>query len=188
MASLAEILRSLFGAYRLARFDPAGLGFFDNTVGGFWRSFTAAFMIAPFLLLLLLTRYASASDDVFLFRYLSLEVISYAISWVAFPLIMDGVSRSLDREKKFLPFMVAYNWSMIPQNMAYIIVVLLGFAGIFSEGTTNALIMIVLIWSFAYTGFIAQIALDVRPMTAGGIVVLDFLLSLCIEISINSQI
>jgi len=48
--------------------------------------------------------------------------------------------------------------------------------------------MIVLIWSFAYTGFVAQIALDVRPVTAGGIVILDFLLSLSIEISINSQI
>ena len=42
MISLREVITALYGAYRLARFDPGGLGFYEVTVQGFWRSFFAA--------------------------------------------------------------------------------------------------------------------------------------------------
>jgi len=41
------------------------------------------------------------------------ETIAYVISWVAFPLLILPVARQLRREDRFLPFMVAYNWSQI---------------------------------------------------------------------------
>ncbi len=187
MAPLAEILKSLYGAYRLARFAPDGLTYFNFTPVGFFRSFTAAALVAPFFLALLVGWFAASQDPPNFARYLTLETISFVIAWCAFPLIMEGLSRSLDRRDKYIQFVVAYNWAMVPQNVIYISIIVLGYLGILSEGTANGLALIVLIWSLAYTGFVAQIALDVRPVTAGGIVVMDFLLSLCIELSINSQ-
>jgi hypothetical protein len=188
MAPLTETLKSLYGAYRLARFSSDGLVHFNVTPTGFLRSFSAAAIVAPFFLTLLLFRYSADPEPPVLGRYLALEAIAYVISWCAFPLIMDGLSRSLDRRANYIRFVTAYNWSMVPQNVIYIVVIILGYVGVLSEGTTNGLALMLLVWSLAYTGFVAKTALDVPPMTAGGIVVVDFLLSLCIEVSISSQI
>jgi len=188
MAPLVEILKSLYGAYRLARFAPDGLNAFNFTPTGFFRSFTAAALVAPFFLTLLVGRFAASQDPPVFVRYLLLETIAYVISWCAFPLVMKGLCRSLDRRHKYIQFIVAYNWSMVPQNVIYISIIVLGYIGVLSEGMTNGFALMVLIWSLAYTGFVARISLDVPPITAVGIVVIDFLLSLCIELSVNSSI
>jgi len=188
MAPLAEILKSLYGAYRLARFAPDGLVHFNLTPVGFFRSFTAAAIVAPFFLALMVARFNGLQDPPVFGRYLILEFLSFVISWCAFPLIMQGLAGSLDRSDKYIRFVVAYNWSMVPQNVIYISIIILGYWGVLSQGTTNGLALIVLVWSLAYTGYVARTALDVRPMAAAGIVVIDFLLSLCIELSINSQV
>ena len=52
-----ETARALYGAYRFARLDSSGIRYFRNTRGAFWRSFNAAFIIAPFYTVLLLMRY-----------------------------------------------------------------------------------------------------------------------------------
>jgi len=188
MAPLAEILKSLYGAYRLARFASDGLNHFNVTPVGFFRSFTAAGIVAPFFLALLVARFDGFEEPPVFGRYLILESLAFVISWCAFPLIMQGLCRSFDRSNKYIRFVVAYNWSMVPQNVIYISIIVLGYWGVLSGGTTNGLALIVLVWSLAYTGYVAKTALDVRPMTAAGIVVVDFLLSLCIELSINSQV
>jgi len=188
VAPLTEILKSLYGAYRLARFAGDGLNHFNLTPAGFFRSFTAAAIVAPFFLALLVARFNGLEEPPVFGRYLILEILAFVISWCAFPLIMQGICGSIDRSDKYIRFVVAYNWSMVLQNVIYISIIVLGSWGVLSQGTTNGLALIVLVWSLAYTGFVARTALDVPPMTAAGIVVVDFLLSLCIELSISSQI
>ena len=39
-----EIVFGLYGAWRLAHLDRGGLGYFDASVEGFWKSFFAAAM------------------------------------------------------------------------------------------------------------------------------------------------
>jgi len=185
MAPAAEILKSLYGAYRLGRFDRDGLTFFNVTPTGFFRSFTAAAIVAPFFLLLMLARFNNLDEPPLFIRYLSLEIISFVIAWCAFPLIMVRLCRSFDRRDRYIQFIIAYNWSLVPQNVIYISIVVLGYWGVLSDGTANGLALIVLLWSLAYSGFIAAVALDVRPMTAAGVVVVDFLLSFCIELLIR---
>src|SRR5690348_16709460 len=41
------------------------------------------------------------------------ETIGYVIAWSAFPLIMLGVTRWIDRARRFVDFMVPYNWSQV---------------------------------------------------------------------------
>ncbi len=187
MAPLPEIIKSLYGAYRLGRFSLDGMSYFNISASGFFRSFSAAAVVAPFFLILLLVRFAGMEEPPAFGRYLILEVLSFVIAWCVFPLVMEGLSRSMDRSDKYVPFIIAYNWSMVPQNVIYIVVILCGHIGIFSDGTTNGLALIVLIWSLAFTGFIARTALGVSPITAGGVVFMDLLLSICIEMSIGSM-
>jgi hypothetical protein len=54
----SEFVRSLRGAWLLARGDAAGMGLLDLTVEGFWNSFAAALVAAPAYVLLLADRYA----------------------------------------------------------------------------------------------------------------------------------
>jgi hypothetical protein len=187
MAPLSEIIASIYGAVRLARFSPDGMSFFNISASGFFRSFTAAAIVAPFFFVLLLVRFDSISEPPLFSRFLILESLAYVIAWCTFPLVMEGLSRTMLRRDKYVPFIIAYNWAMVPQNTLYILIILLGHIGFYSQGTTNGLALIVLIWSLIYTGFVARTALDVSPATAGGIVIVDLLLSVCIELSIGSM-
>ena len=56
-----HISAALLGALHLARFDAVGIKYFEPTLAGFWRSFWAAGLVAPFFLLLLLIRHTLRS-------------------------------------------------------------------------------------------------------------------------------
>src|SRR5438874_2582444 len=63
-------------------------------------------------------------------RIVIVETIGYVISWVAFPLLMMPLSRWLGREDRFLAFMVAYNWSQLPQTALFVILAANSAAGL----------------------------------------------------------
>ena len=54
MINFAEVKRSIFGAWLLARFDQSGLLFFENSLGAFWRSYWAALLAAPLYITLII--------------------------------------------------------------------------------------------------------------------------------------
>ena len=56
----AEVQLAVGGALRLARGDASGLGFFDTSIDGFWRSFRAGVICYPLFLILLVFRVSSA--------------------------------------------------------------------------------------------------------------------------------
>ena len=55
-----EVQLAVGGALKLARGDPSGLGFFDTSIDGFWRSFRAGVICYPFFLFLLVFRVSAA--------------------------------------------------------------------------------------------------------------------------------
>ena len=93
-----EVQLAVGGALRLARGDPRGLGFFDTSIDGFWRSFRAAAICYPFFLILLAFRVSAAHWEASgVPRIVIVETIGYVISWVAFPLLMLPLSRCSGR-------------------------------------------------------------------------------------------
>src|SRR5438067_6056815 len=118
-----ETQLAIGGALKLARGDARGLGFFDISVDGFWRSFRAALICYPMYLVLLsfrVTEAQLAASSVP--RIIAVETIAFAIAWVAFPLLILPLARLLGRENRFLLFMVAYNWSQVLQTVLFVIV------------------------------------------------------------------
>ncbi|MCW8971022.1 MAG: hypothetical protein OQK23_07180, partial [Rhodospirillales bacterium] len=134
MITPAEIARAVYGAYRLARSDPAGMDYFDKTPDGFWRSFTAAFLLAPFYALLIAIDYSDLDAAVDPWRYGLVQTIGYATAWVAFPFAMLALSRIIDREKQFVGYICAYNWSAIIQNTVILPVAFLHAGGLATPG------------------------------------------------------
>ena len=184
-ALTAAVTRSLYGAYRLARLDPDGLTYFDTTPAGFWFSFFAAVLTFPIYVLIITTSWIDADNDVFIPRIIVVEMISFVIAWTAFPVILPLVLRALNREQHYILGVVAYNWASVLQNLIYLPVVVLGLLG---AGDGGPIGMIVLLAILLYSGYVAKVALDIRPLAAGAIVVLDIVISLVLNAWSNSLI
>ncbi|MBT3305705.1 MAG: hypothetical protein HN377_04410 [Alphaproteobacteria bacterium] len=180
MIPARDIVAALYGAYRLARFDVSGHSYFDVSVTGFWRSFFAAVLIAPFYLLILHFRFAEF-PDVPVFRFFALETIAYVVAWIAFPLFMASLVREIKAEDKYIPYIVAYNWSAVWQNALFLPIELFAITGVLPSGAAGLLGLFALAAIIAYVWFITRTALNISGAAAAGIVGVDFLISVVIH-------
>lgn len=181
MITIRESFSALYGAGRLARFEADGMAFFDVSANGAMRSFYAALIVAPFYGILLAMRFPMDRLGAGALRYTVVEIITYVVSWVAFPVIMASLAKFIEREEKYPGFIVAYNWASVLQNALYISVSVLAASGAISGEIANVLGIGVLIVVLIYSWFVATTALDLGAVTAAGVVILDLVLSVFIN-------
>ncbi|MHA1568416.1 MAG: hypothetical protein ACTSXZ_03015 [Alphaproteobacteria bacterium] len=175
-----EITRALYGAWRLARLDPGGLAWFNDSVDGFWRSFFAAAIAAPGFALFVALRLAPLPVTAGPVRLVLIEVIAYVIGWVAFPLLMFYVARLIDRESRYIRFIVAANWAAVLQMALFVIVT--GLARGFLPDAATAIIGAVVTGAILfYQWFIARTALSVPGVAAAGIVLMDLVVGVFVN-------
>jgi hypothetical protein len=173
-----EVQTAVVGALRLAIGDRRGLGLFDTSIDGFWRSFRAAVICYPLYLLLVGLRVAAAQWEASgVAPILIVETIAYVITWVAFPLLILPVARQLRRDDRFLLFMVAYNWSQIPQTVVVVLVVLDGATGLLPPSEASFAGLLAIIATLVYEWYIARVALAVTGAQAALVVIIDLLLN-----------
>jgi hypothetical protein len=185
MSPLESALRSLYGAYRLVLFDKSGFSYFDTSISGFWRSFTAAFLISPFFFIIIYMDYNTEKIDLPLSKHMSHGISAYALSWLVFPVLMEHLTKRMGCRDKYISFIVAYNWAMVPQYTVFILLLSLGLIGIIPPELSDSLSVMLLIWTFFYAGFIAKSMLQVSLQTTIGIIIMDFLLGLTIDLTIT---
>ena len=172
-----EVQLAVGGALRLACGDRRGLGFFDASLDGFWRSFRAAAICYPMYLFLLGTRITSAQWAATGWpTVIFVETIAYVIAWVAFPLLMLHIAHWLGRDHRYLAFMVAYNWSQVPQTVLLTIVGLDAATGLFPGHIIQFVEAIATIAVLVYEWYIARVALAVSGPQAALVVVIDVVL------------
>jgi hypothetical protein len=172
-----EVQLAVGGALRLACGDRRGLGFFDVTIDGFWRSFRAAAICYPLYLFLLISRVSAAQwTTAGVPTVILVETIAYVIAWAAFPLLILQLTRWLGREHRFLAFMVVYNWSQIPQTVLLAIVGLDAATGLLPASTVHFVEAIATIAVLVYEWYIARVALAVTGAQATLIVIIDVVL------------
>lgn len=181
MPSLREVASSLFGAWRLALMDAKGMEYFDRSVAGAIRSFSAAVIVAPAYLVLVLMRLGEDAGNVSLGNFLLVESIAYVISWTAYPLIMDDMSRILDCNPRYPAFLSAYNWSAVLQMLVYLPAVALSESGILMPAFGDTLVFAATLVVLTYQWFVTRTALDVSGFIAAGLVILDLVLSVFIS-------
>ena len=177
-----EVQLAVGGALKLARGDPSGLGFFDTSVDGFWRSFRAGVICYPFFLILLAFRVSAAHWAASGMAHIVIvETIGYVISWVAFPLLVLPLTRYLGRENRFIPFIVAYNWSQIPQTALFVIVGADAATGLFPSGVAQVVDFAAAVAVLVYEWYIARVALQVSTSQAVPVVLLDVVLGVVLS-------
>ena len=181
MISFAELKRSIFGAWLLARFDQNGLLFFENSVGAFWRSYWAALFAAPAYVTLVIIRAQDSTYAVGPLSAITIQTSSYIIGWFAMPFVMLYVCRIIDKEDQFFKYFIVYNWATLLQvSLIFFIAIVAKFGG-FSPVLNGFLTFIAIMGVLVYKGFIARVTLIIPSSGAFGVVALDLMISLLVE-------
>ncbi len=184
MPDAAYVVRATYGAWRLARLDPAGMLLFDLTIEGFWRSFFAAVVVAPFYFATIAIRFAAEMEDAAdagLVPYLVVKLGAYGVGWILYPVVMIGVARLMGLSARYVPFIIAYNWSAVIQMAVFFPLALIEAGGIASEGLFAVLAVVVSAAVLFYQWFVARVALQTNGLTAAGLVVLDVALAILVD-------
>ena len=179
MITPREIAYSIFGAWRLARFDPGGMQHFDTSIEGFWRSFFAAAIVAPAYVVLVALQGSPAAEGNDWLRYPLVEVISYAVRWTAWPLAMFYICKPIRREPRYTAYIVAYNWAQVIGTGFFVLVVVLA-NGLLAPGSIGTAIFVTTMVLLVYQWFVARTALEIGGGLAAGLVVLDLILTVII--------
>lgn len=177
MISARDVILGLFSAWRLFLFDRNADRYIDSTVGGFWKSFYAAVIVLPgvIILHLLVVRnnpelFAGAG----MARLATVFAIEYVYQWVLFPLAMIYIADAMGREHRYVSYIVARNWSHVIQITIVLPAAVIFFAG---DGDGTGLGSFLLIAAYlvigVYTWFIARTVLDITGLAAVVIVAIE---------------
>lgn len=179
----SEIFNSLYGAWRLLMLDPDGMSRFNLSVTGFWRSFLAAALVAPAYFATI--DMGGPGDGNGAPEGLALvRTLQYLAGWVAFPILMIPIVLLMEWTGRYIPYVVAYNWSSVIM-IAVMLPVSLIAAAFHPEqpGVTlaGALYFVVFLGTLMYGWFVARTALRINPFTAIAIVILDLITGIAIS-------
>ncbi len=191
------VLKSLDGAWGIAARDADALKNFDLSARGFWNSFAAAALAAPFWLWFSLSQQAYLADLAAassreyiqppLGIFLIAEGFAYIFGWILFPLMIIPITKILQVKQKYATYIIVHNWSMV---LVYFLLAMPPVAlfnlGLISIETKGFLDLTTLFLELAYMWVIARTVLEISIASALAIVVLDVLLS--ILISLTAQI
>jgi hypothetical protein len=180
MLSRQEFAAAMAGVRGLVRLDPKAFAFFNATHEGFWRSFWAAAILAPFTAIAV-AREAAVMPPDSLWRFIAFQTIGYALGWLAFPLAMVRIADLLGRRDRYFHYMVALNWFHLVEIVFWGPLLVLGMTGILPGTVEQLLGLVVLVALLGYEWFIARHGLKIEGGTAAALVAIDFLLSLVID-------
>lgn len=179
--SLTEVQISLMGAWRLFRRDPSGLALLGRDEEAFWKSFWCAVVVAPAYIALLALIPDAIRIETSFPRLISVEIIAYVIGWVAWPLVVHIVFGVLGIRDKFIPYIVAYNWSAGPQIAVFLTIALIAVTFNLSLDLFLMMNLVAFIWLLAYHGYIAKVSAEVNAGTVVFLVLGEAVLSFLIN-------
>ncbi len=188
MVSLNEIRAALDGSWLLLRNRPEGMAYFDQSIQGFWRSFSAVFLLIPaFLLSGLAEKEFYFSEEMFQPEtfpdgaYWTAQFIGLAVDWVTLPILLAVLAVPIGISKRYVPFIVVRNWTSLLASVPYLITYVLFLLRIIPPGVAVLLSFSSLLAVLWYRYLVARIALQATISLAVGIVVLDIVLTLVIS-------
>ncbi|MCZ6846105.1 MAG: hypothetical protein O7F69_09425 [Alphaproteobacteria bacterium] len=186
MISGREVAIGIYGAWRLLRFDRAAIRYFDSTLDGLWKSFYAALIVVPAVIVLRVL-FVAANPEVFseagTIRIATVFAIDYVYQWLLFPLVMISLADRIGRSGQYITFIVARNWSQVIQIAIFLPAALLfEMSGADDPGVGGTILIVAYLVTWVYEWFITRSALDIPGLTAALIVLLGVAISFAISI------
>lgn len=193
MPSGQEVLSSLYGAWRVLRMDPAALGYFNQSIDGFWRSFFAVVLVLPIAGLITFMDIRSASPEV-LERLgdpdllLLGRLIGILLAWIAYPVAMIWLSRLLQLSHRYVVYIIVWNWSNVIGAAIYLVLSLLEWIGLLSAGAATGVGIFVFGYVMFYAYLVLRAGLGCATGAAIGLAVFEQLLDFLIVIIVTSLV
>lgn len=179
-----SIAENIAGAWQVMLGRPEGLERLDISVEGFWRSFGAIVLVAPFMLLSLVSQQSIVVEGEAFTPLtgadVALRLAGLAIEWGVFPLVFAALAPTLGLGPRYVPFIVARNWSAVIVAALISVLDVLHLLGIIPSPAMPYVLLGAIIVAVRFSYIVARTALHASALTALPIVVLDLLLSLAI--------
>jgi hypothetical protein len=178
----ANLASNLAGAWAIMRGRADGLTRLDLSLEGFWRSFAAIVLLAPFAVLALISqqRLAAAAGEDPATGGLGLEAVALLVDWLAFPLVFAILARPLGVGARYVPFIVARNWASVIIAAMVALVHGAHILGLVPSQFAPVLLLVAVAVALRFSYVIARTTLGVPAAVAIPIVVLDLLISLTV--------
>lgn len=172
-----EILNALYGAFLLMRFDVAGRNYFNYTVTGFWRSFSAVIVALPVFLGVIYMHTRTSQDPISL--EVQQSIFRYATGWLVYPLVALVLVRVLDRMESYAAYIITNNWFGVSQ---WVLVGLVSMVGDAWGSELSSLVSICLLMLLVYYDFfIARLVLDLTVGRAALVVFIGVLTGMVLD-------
>ena len=187
MGPFTNLPANLSGAWDVMNGRTEGLRKFDLTIDGFWASFGAIGLILPVALIALASERvilpAVGGEAVALTGgYVVLRLIAVIVDWLVFPAILALLARPMGIATRYVPYIVARNWAAVLVAAMFAVPHLFHALGVLPTGMLSFILLIlfgIAVW-FAY--IIVRTAMQVPPVLAIPIVVLELASGLFIEL------
>lgn len=187
MLSSDEIARSTSASWALFKGDMQALRAFDTSFEGFWRSFAVFFLLIPVFGIL------TASERLFLLTEMPVtdetfpsglfvwsRAVGFTLGWLDYPILLAALAGPLGFAKRYVPLVVALNWTSLVAAVPTTIPHLLHVLGVIGDETTSFLSLIALGLVLRYQYVVTRAATSSPPGFAVGLVALDFVASLAV--------
>ncbi len=181
MLTVAEAARVLWGLGRLFRLDPKAFQAFPPLPAEAARSFQAAVLLLPLAAGLVILDHVTGNPTlraVPLAGLLLVKGIAYVIGWTLFPVVMEVVSRVLNRRVLWPAWLAAYNWLQVPFLLIQTPIILADtLVGLPNDAHAFFTLLLLLAYS-VLLGFTAHKGLRIPLGSAVSIVLIDLLLGM----------
>jgi hypothetical protein len=178
--TVREVSAGLYGAWRLAHGDKAGLSYFDASANGAMRSFYAALValpIATVFMALDLTHQEIAAPAA---KVALVFLLAFALDWAAFPLAVLKLAPAMGCDDRVLRYIPALNWARVLELAALLPAAVAGAAEAGGMGVLLRLILMVVV--LVYHWFVAKAALEVTGAQAVFLVGLNLMMGFVISL------
>ncbi len=190
MGPFTNLPASLSGAWDVMNGRIEGLRKLDITIDGFWRSFGAVALILPVALI------AMASERVALSNMgheavaltggqVVLRFITVIVDWLAFPAILALFARPMGIATHFVPYIVARNWAAVLIAGLFAMPHFFHAMGILPTGILSIMLLGLFAIAVWFSYIVVRTALQVPPVLAVPIVILEIISGLVIELGFD---
>jgi hypothetical protein len=184
--SANEIVRSLTGAWHIARRDPDAAQYFDLSTRGFFRSFAALAIALPLILIasVALWRMGQTIDaigDVDFSSFATVQIGGEALTWVIYLAVMTQVARHLELGSNYSAYVITFNWGVLMTSGLMLLPLGLFLIGIIGDQFAVMLTLPVFLLAAWYRWQIAREVLGAAPSAAMAILILDFVLGALLD-------
>lgn len=190
-----EVAQSIRGAWRLFLGDASGIEAFDTSIDGFWRSFAVIILLIPAVVILMAAERMDilgagiyAPENFPQGVFIASRVIGTAIDWVSFPLVLALLAKPLGLSARYVPLVVALNWTSIISVLPATIPALLLTLGFVDMDSAIIMAMVGLGIAIRYQYIVTRAATGASISFSIGLVVLSYVISIGMDQLIASLV